>query len=346
MNEFNDEKIKKILKDNIDQPQIKLTANEIIARYEVQKTPKVKAKSFFSFPTVKVGLSFIMTALVIGIFVYLNRDEVVPPISEDTSGVTSSDPITSIIDRESAKIPGGKEGEFVFMSFSATSFTTSDDLSLTLMNYKKDSENNHNNSSADTNELEGVLDQTLPLVDDFYAIDLGFDYQKETGTYVGEFDTYTTKYILNPTTYILANIDFEEDEEETETELDGEINIDGSSYRYSGKAEVDLGDNETDISLKIEYSETSFLEIKSENEGQKQEFKYKFVNAASEVFGLKIETFRHGNNNMRYVETEVQVDGKEYKFIIGKETNSYQINYMHLMIHAIKDENGHYIYSY
>lgn len=347
MNNFNDENIKKIIKDGVKEPSIKLTSRQILTRYEAQKETVAKPKSFFSFPTVKVALSFMMTALVIGIFVYLNRDEVLPPLTSDTSDVTSSDPGTSLIDYEPEKIPGGKEGEFVFMSLSATSFTSDSDLSLDLMAFKHGQPGGTSQStSEEASELEAVLDKTLPLVDDFYALDQGFDYEKENGVYQGQFDSYTTKYIVSETVYILANVDFESDEEESETEIDGELVVGDNAYRYSGETEVDLSDNETDISLKIEYSERSYLEIKSENQGQKQEFFYRFVDENEELFEVKIETFRHGNTMMRYIETKVEMNDNEYEFIIAKSEDIYQIHYRHLMISAYKDELGNYIYSF
>ena len=37
MNNFNDENIKKIIKDGVKEPSIKLTSRQILTRYEAQK---------------------------------------------------------------------------------------------------------------------------------------------------------------------------------------------------------------------------------------------------------------------------------------------------------------------
>jgi len=342
MNKYNDENIKKIIKTNVEQPDIKLSSREVLARFKAQKHIAPKARSLFSFPSFKIGLSFVATALVIGTFVYLSKDIIVPPI---TSTSTSED-ASSFVDREFSKLPGGKEGEFVFMSFSATSFTADGSRKIAPPTYMRQDGNNEHTSLASQAEIEDVLNQTLPLVDDFYAIDNDFAYEKYEGVFIGVFDTYTTKYIIDVNTYILCNVDLEIDEDETETELEGEIHVFEDTYRYSGQTEIDLKDNESDISLKIEYSATSYLEIQSENEGKKQQFTYTLVENNEESFVLEIETFRHGDKNVRYVETNVEIVGVEYKFIIGLENETYIINYARLTFTVTKDEDGNYIYSY
>jgi len=344
MNKIDDENIRKIIKNNVEEPKIMLTSHEILARFEAQKKHSVNKKSLFSFPALKIALSFVTTSLVVGAFIYLTKNIVAPPITSETSSTSDSLPI----DRESAKIPGGKEGEFVFMSFSATTFTNSTTTSPRLIysRYNDDADKGGDTSQIDHEVIEGVLDQTLPLVDDFYAIDKEFNYQKFEGSFVGAFGSYTTKFVVDDTIFILGNVDFEEDNQETEMEIEGEIQMASKTYRYSGSSEFDASDNESDISLKIEYNENSYLEIQSENQGKKQEFSYKLVENDSEVFVLEIETFRHGSKDIRYVETNVEIDNKEYNFIIGLEGELYYINYDSSLVTVTKNPDGGYIYSY
>ena len=344
MNKIDDENIKKIIKKNVEEPKIMLTSHDILARFEAQKNHRVNKKSLFPFPAFKIALSFLTTALVIGTFIYLTRNLVTPPITSDTSSISDSLPI----DRESAKIPGGKEGEFVFMSFSATTFTNSTSTSPRLIysRYNDGADKGGDTSQIDHGVIEGVLDQTLPLVDDFYAIDQGFNYQKLEGSFAGVFGNYTTKFVVDDAIFILGNVDFEKDNKETEMEIKGEIHMASKTYRYSGSSEIDASDNESDISLKIEYSESSYLEIQSENQGNKQEFSYTLVENDSETFVLEIETFRHGSKNIRYVETNVEINNKKYNFIIGLEGELYYINYGSSLITVTKNLDGGYIYSY
>ena len=344
MNKLNDENIKDIIRSTVEKPDIKLTSRQIIAKYEQQKHSIPTKKSLWSFPSFKMGVGFAAAALIIGSLVYFAQGQLLPPITSDSIDSGSTD--TSLIDREMQQIPGGKEGEFVFMSYSALAYTPSTELNMTFYKGQSQNHGSDNNDSFDQTTLEGVLDQTMPLIEDFYELDEGFNYIRNDGVFVGQFGTYTSEYVIDETTKIIANVDFEEEGDETETELEGELVIGLNHYAYEGKTETDLSDGQTDIELTIHYNENSYLEIESENSDRKQEFYYHLVENGAQVFELKIETYRHGQHHRQMVEVEVEKDGEEYQFVVEKMMMKYYVTYGRTVIMVTSDGTGKFDYSY
>lgn len=346
MNINDEDKIVKIIKDNVEKKDIKLSSRQILARFEREKASQKVKRPFYAFPSFKVALSFVTTSLVIGIFVYLNRDVVVPPItSTSDSGSqiisTSEVPPTSL-ELEPSRIVETKEDEFVFLSLTATAYVPDNNVDLTLMSYKGQG---GNNSDVSIDEISSVLDQAMPLIDDFYQIDDNFSYQRNEGVFVGEFGEYNHQYIINEHTQIIANVDFEEDEEEQETEIEGEIIISGNHYYYEGETEIDLEDDEQDFKLKIEYSDENYLEIESENQGQIQKFKYKLVEFGDTNFEIEIETFRHGISERRYTKVDVKLIEDDYEFVVYLEDYNYIVEYKGQFI-IVSKEDDDYIYTF
>lgn len=341
MKPINDQNIKNIIKTTVKAKEINVTSQQILAKHEALKATPVMKKSLWSFPSFKLGLGFIATALVIGSLVYLSQGSLVPPI---TTTSTTTEPTTSTIEKEPELIPGGKEGEFVFMSYSALSYVPTTELNLTYYKHHHDSEPSQTMVNQTT--LESVLNQTMPLVEDFYQIDNGFNYRKNQGVYIGTFGTYASEYILDENTRIIANVSFDGDDEETQTEIDGEIVIGENAYRYHGSQEIDLDDNQTDISLLIEYSQTSSLEIHSENQDNEQDFHYHLIMNNVVVFDLRIESYRHGQHHQRMVEVEVEKDNVDYYFMIEKTESMYRISYGRNLIIATPIGDNKYTYTY
>lgn len=356
MHGMNDDKIKKIIQDNVTKPEIKLSAAQILAMHEERKRAKEKPKRipFFKRPTFKYSLGFLSAALVIGITVYALRDTIVPPIISTSEGGETSTPSSGEVSTPSVpvsehnpdKIPHGKEGEFVFMTSSALNYAPEGSIpggmglikpwySISL-------------SDPEKLELEAALDETLPLVSDFFSLDKGFNYQKNKGNYAGTYGTYTHEFIINEYTRIIGNVEIEEDDTETETELEGEIIIHDTHFHFEGETEIDTADNETDISLKIEYNDDSYLEIESENEADEQTFKYKLYLDGDEKLNVEIKSYNtHGNGNGgRCAEVKTKYNNEDYEFYITKKSGNYVIEYLEMIIIATETEDKKFIYSY
>lgn len=344
MNKLHDENIKDIIRSTVKKPDIKLTSRHIIAKYEQQKHSIPTKKSLWSFPSFKMGVGFAAAAIIIGSLVYFAQGELLPPITTEPIDSGSTD--TSIIDREMQQIPGGKEGEFVFMSYSALSYTPNTELNMTLYKGQGPNQGNGNNGQYDQTTFEGVLDQTMPLIEDFYQLDLGFNYVRNDGVFVGHFGTYASEYIIDDSTRIIANVNFEEDGDETETQIEGELVIGDNYYRYEGKTETDVSDGQTDISLTIHYNENSYLEIESENGERKQEFYYNLVKNGQHEFELNIETFRHGQQHHQMVEVEVEKGGEDYHFTVEQMMMHYYISYGRVVVIVTSEGDGKFSYSY
>ncbi len=352
MHEMNDDKIKKIMQENVKKPEIKRSAAQILAMHEERKRAAEKPKRipFFKRPTFKYSLGFLSAALVIGITVYALRDTIIPPIiTSETSEITSGDissPSIPTSEYVPDKIPHGKEGEFVFMTSSALNYAPEGSIpggmGLIRPSYSISL------TDPEKAELEAALDETLPLVGDFFSLDKGFNYGKNKGSYGGKYGTYTHEFIINEDTRIIGNIEIDEDDTETETELEGEIVIRDTYFHFEGETEIDTADNETDISLKIEYDEDSYLEIQSENEADKQTFKYKLYLAGDEKLNVEIKSYnRSGNGNGgRCAEVKTKYNNVDYEFYITKRSGNYVIIYLDIIIIATETEDNKFTYSY
>lgn len=345
---IDDEKIVKIIKEKVGERPIKKTSSQILARFEREKARPTPRKPWFKLPAFKVGLTFVATSLVIGVFVYLNREDIVPPIVTTSEDITNSSTISSSEEPvslvlEPSKTIDSKEGEFVLLSLTATSYIPNPEVDLTF--YKGGPGGNHQNDDYSQSEIGEVLDEAMPLVEDFYLLEGEFNYIKNEGSFVGEYGVYTHQFIIDETTQIIANVDFEEEDDELESEIEGEIIILEKHYRYEGESEYDLVDQERDFSMKIAYSEDSYLELESENNGNNQKFKYKLVNQDEEIFKMEIETFRHGHEEKRYTKVEVEMNDKEYNFIFHRQNDEYiaEISRMRILIHK---EEEQFIYTF
>lgn len=359
MRQMNDDKIKKIIQDNVKKPEIKLSAAQILAMHEERQRTKAKPKRtpFFSRSLFKYSLGFLSAALVIGLTVYLLRDTVIPPIistSQDpeTSETSSESPTTSSPTsepRQNTKIPHGKEGEFVFMSTSALNYAPAG--SITPSGAIKPLARSSSSSLTDEEkvELEATLDQTLPLVDDFFNADKGFNYARNQGSFAGKYGTYAREYIINEYTRIIGDIEIEEEDTGTEMELDGEIIIYDTHFHFEGETEIDTTDNETDISIKIEYDEDSYLEIQSENDNGKQTFEYKLYLDGDEKYYVEIESYNesgHGGGPRHCVDVKAKYNNIDYEFVITKRNGKFMIEYDYIIIIAHEIEDKKYSYSY
>ncbi len=337
MTHNDDKDIKKFISENVEKPEIKLTSQQIIARFNERQVTKPVKRSIFAMPQFKLGLGFLTIALLVGTTVYLTRDVIVPPV------ISSEDP--PILVKEGNKIPGGKEGEFLFMSSSAIVYAPSESVAITpQISARLD----FSPTAAIDNqvELEATLDQTLPLVTDYYESTRGFNFQKNQGSYNGTYGTYTREYIINENTRLIANVELEVDDTETETEIDGEIIMNDKTYRFEGETEVDITDNETDISLKIYYTENSYLEINSENEGNEQTFKYKLTLDGNEAFYAEMESYNMKGNTTRFIDTNVKRNNIDYYFHIERRMSHFVVYYNNYMITATLGTDHKFTYDY
>jgi hypothetical protein len=341
MTHIDDENIKKIIKENVSKPEIKLSAGQIMARFHERNQVPVSKRRMLSFPQVKIGLGFLSAALVIGSVLYFNREMPLPPI---TSSSETSISVPTSETRHGNKVAGGKEGEFIFMSTSSLLYAPNANMSPDLkINAKHDSAV----VIPDQILLEETLDQTLPLVDDFYMAGNGYQYQKhQGGAYHGQYGTYTSEYIISDTIRLIANIELEDDDDETESEITGELIHGDISYRIEGEKEVDHQKGETDLSLKIEYSDDSYLEISSENEHDEQTFTYDLVLDGEVILSVEIEGYTYSHKTERFVSVDVFHVGREYHFEIERRKMKYFIEYESVLITAFKNEENQYIYSY
>ncbi len=335
MTQHDDKDIKKIIQENVKKPEIKLTSAQIIAKFNERQVSKKSKKPFFSTFQFKLGLSFVSLALIIGATLFVTRGLFTPPIT------TSEPPLE---EKQGMKVPGGKEGEFIFMSTSSLLYAPLNDGVFNSLSprYAK------SNIPANTSELEATLDQTLPLVEDFYSLDRGFNFVKNEGNYIGVHESYTREYIINENVRVLANVELEVEDHETETEIKGEIIIDDTvSYMFEGETEVDTKDQETDISLKIFYSENSYLEVESENErGTEQNFTYKLVENGIETYYLEIENYDIKGKNSRYIDAFVKRNNIDYNFKIAKRQGKIVVEYQTYFIEVTIINKREYNYEY
>lgn len=328
---IDEEKVVTIIKDTLGDKEIKTNSHQIMARFEREKATSPTSKKWFSFPVLKIALPILISSVVIAVFMgTLGKS--------NPSSPTISEPDFNLSPMKTIE---GKEDEFIFLSLTATAFAPSNDINMT--NYRLKLFNKQTTYTQE--ELIGVLDQTMPLVTDFYEIDESFTYVKNQGTFEGVFGVYTHQFIIGDNVEIIANVDFEEDDDEVETEIEGEIIIEGTSYRYEGESEYDAEDNERDFSMKIEYSDDSYMELESENQGKHQTFKYKLVESDKEVFSTEIESFRRDNDGGRYTKVDVMVNKIDYKFIFNRIENIYYAEIKHQQV-IIELINGDYKYTF
>lgn len=340
MPQFDDQNIKKIIKDDASKHEIKLNSAQIMARFHERKQVQPAKRRILSFPQVKLALGFLSAALVIGSVLYINREIPLPPTSSSETSVS----IPTSETRHGNKVADGKEGEFLFMSTSSLLYAPDEGLSPDL---KLSAKHGSPTDISDQVTLEAALDETLPLVEDFYRAGMGYHYQKhQGGTYSGKYGTYTSEYIISDTVRLIANVELEDDGDETESEITGELIQGEISYRIEGEKEIDLQKGETDLSLTIEYNENSYLEISSENEDDEQSFTYNLVVDGEEILFVEIEGYNYSHKTERFVAVDVVHLGKDYHFEIELRRMQFIIEYESYIITAYKNEEGQYIYSY
>lgn len=335
MSKIDEKQIEQIIKQNVEKPDIKLTSQQILAMHNERLAQKPKKRSIFAMPQFKFSLGFLSAALVLGVTLYLSRDLITPPIISSEPPVVSETPTPN-------KVAGGKEGEFLFMSTSSltlvpTESTLNPRLAPSHIFYPELTEPSLN--------PEPALDKTLPIVDDFYTAEKGYNYSRNGGSFNGNFGSYAREYIINSYTRIIANVELEIEDDETETNIDGEIIINDNHYRFSGETEVDLEDHETDISLRIDYNENSYLEINSENENDGQKFTYKLYENGNESLYVLIESYDFPTHGRHFVDVETKDIYGTYFFHIEKTGTGYEITYNNTIIHAVLSDDK-YIYSY
>lgn len=336
MRKIDDQKIKSIIKHHQSDPKIQLTASEILHTYEVRQEHKKifnKKKNWVLIPST-LTLAAAMTAAIV----------IIAQPNTTSSGTT--DP--SVL--RQAEIPGGTEGEFVFMTASSLAFSDTDGLiEVFKLEEEKDVlKSNSNTSSSVTYSIEETLDYTMPLVETFTQASSGLDFTTDQGEFVGVYNIYQYQVQISAELYIYCNMTFEDaDEEESETEIVGELHANENVYRVDGEKEVDLNDMETDLKINVHLSNTRKISIQSENEETEQKFSYSEyedetlvsnVEIKAEVedgqYSLQVDATRNANQ-YRF---EVQVQNRETYYInTGDETievkvvGRHRYEYKHMM---------------
>lgn len=340
MTHIDDENIKKIIKENVGKRKIKLNSDQIITRYHAEQHNVITKPRRFSTLQLKIGLSFLSAFLVIGSFIYLSH-----ALSLFPSDTSNSDPVTSTNDDHyDNKVADGKEGEFIFMVTSSLHYVKDNGSKL-----PPDPRIKFYSSAVifDQTNLEATLDETLPLIEEFYQAKKGYKFQNQRGgAYHGKHGTYPNEYVVNDSIRIVLNVIIEDDTNEGDTEIFGEIIVDDLSYRIYGEKQGGKEKGEINFALKVEYSDDAYLQIFSKNNRDEQIFTYHLVVDGEEILLIEIESYRRGQKNNRLVGVDVVHGGISYRFEIEYRGEKFFIEYGEYLITAIKNENNGYEYFY
>jgi len=311
MHKIDDEKIKSIIKKHQSDPQIRLTASEVLHTYEVRQAQKLKMrhekKKIWWFVPSTFSLAAGLTAAIIF---------VMQPQGEGSSVISES----SIVYQ--AEIPGGKDGEFIFMTASALAFSDTDNLALI---FNPDLAKANNSTSTNFSTIEETLDYTMPLVETFTQASSGLDFTVDEGEFVGEYATYQYQIQLNNELYVFCNTTFDkDDQEETETEISGELHTGTRVYQVDGEKEVDLTDSETDLKINVHLSNTRTIAIQSENENHEQKFSYSELENDELISEVEIKA--EVEEGQYSLSVQAKQGGNQHQFEIQvQNSNSYRV---------------------
>lgn len=340
MTHIDEENVKKIIKESVEKTEIKLSSKQIITRFHDEKqTVRVKPRRFSPLQ-LKIGLIFLSAFLVVGTFTYLTHAFSLfgRGTSQHSTSITTSD------EQYSDKVADGKEGEFIFMVTSALLYVPGGSSGV-----EAAPQNKYYSMQAllDKTNLEATLDETLPLVEQFYEAKKGYQFKNHRGgAYQGKHGTYPNEYIVNDTIRIVVNVEVEDDSNEIETEIIGELIKGEHSYRITGEKQRNKQKGQMNFALKIEYDDDAYLQVFSKNNHNEQTFTYHLTVDDEEILFVEISTTRRGPMNNRFVGVDVVHAGITYRFEIEYRSEKFFIEYGDYVITASKTESNQYEYFY
>lgn len=179
----------------------------------------------------------------------------------------------------------------------------------------EDSHHRPNKENITFNDITIQFNNALPTVKNLFNNGIEVSNVVEKGTYIGVYDTYEYKMVINDNYTFLSNIAFEEEyHDEKGTIYDGEIVSKNQSNLkvevYEEKAN-DGSEEEVYMSIYLDYY--TYIEVQQEVENDERTYSYTVYENYESVYEQEI-IIKNNNEKKDYCRLEIRDQDLEYSF--------------------------------
>lgn len=285
------------LQNEVDNYQIKTTANDILKKYHEVNPPIKKSNNIW-----KPILAFSLSFATIGTLVILFNNDSINNNSNNSSSININKKYANIISLEVASSLDLIEN---YNSPLLTTLRKNNVDNDTFIDICTNFKNNFN-----------TLNESLSYKNNY-------GYHIEIGEYKIDESIYTYKVAIEDFKYLYYSSNSKSNEKNIKETYDGVLIIDGTYYQMEGKRIVNTNNNEDEIDVNITINDSTTLNIEQETERSEYSYSYSLIENNEKIYELEIDFEKDE------IEMECFNNQKEYEYEIQILNKSYLIEYQY-----------------